>query len=157
MVGDRAYIQQKRHPFGCLLFNSGRAGALRRYAGGISIAKVYKKREFFVSRKKSVRISTTDAARNLQNKKRIPIGYPFANSGSVLLSRAVTHQVSSALKSLTTVFGMGTGVTSLLSPPNICQTPCGVLTSLFVVSKTERRSFSTLFFCSLYMAYSIIV
>ena len=41
-------------------------------------------------------------------------------SGDVLLSQAVTHQVSSALKSLTSVFGMGTGVSSLLlSPDNI--------------------------------------
>ena len=32
-----------------------------------------------------------------------------------LLSQAVTHQVPSALKSLTSVFGMGTGVTSSLS------------------------------------------
>ena len=39
-------------------------------------------------------------------------------SGSYLLSRAVSHQVSSALQSLTTVFGMGTGVTSVLSPPD---------------------------------------
>ena len=35
-------------------------------------------------------------------------------TGDVLLSRAVSRQVSSALKSLTSVFGMGTGVTSLL-------------------------------------------
>ena len=42
----------------------------------------------------------------------------FLNSGNYLLSRAVTHQVSSAWRSLTTVFGMGTGVTSLLSSPN---------------------------------------
>ena len=47
---------------------------------------------------------------------------PFANfffnqNGNVLLSQAVSHQVSSALRSLTSVFGMGTGVTSsLLSP-----------------------------------------
>ena len=33
--------------------------------------------------------------------------------GYVLLSQAVTHQVPSALKSLTSVFGMGTGVSSL--------------------------------------------
>ena len=39
-------------------------------------------------------------------------------TGSVLLSRAVSHRVSSALKSLTTVFGMGTGVTSSLLPPD---------------------------------------
>ena len=34
--------------------------------------------------------------------------------GYVLLSQAVAHQVPSALKSLTSVFGMGTGVSSLL-------------------------------------------
>ena len=40
-------------------------------------------------------------------------------SGSYLLSRAVSSQVSSALQSLTTVFGMGTGVASVLSPPDL--------------------------------------
>ena len=35
--------------------------------------------------------------------------FPFVESGSVLLSRAVTSQVPSALKGLTSVFGMGTG------------------------------------------------
>ena len=44
------------------------------------------------------------------------------NPGSFLLSRAVTSQVSSALQSLTSVFGMGTGVTSVLSPPSILNT-----------------------------------
>ena len=34
--------------------------------------------------------------------------------GGVLLSHAVAHAVSSAMKSLTAVFGMGTGVTSSL-------------------------------------------
>jgi hypothetical protein len=34
--------------------------------------------------------------------------------GGVLLSHAVTHAVSSAMQSLTAVFGMGTGVTSAL-------------------------------------------
>ena len=43
----------------------------------------------------------------------------FFETGDVLFSQAVTHQVSSALKSLTTVFGMGTGVTSSLLPPDI--------------------------------------
>ena len=42
----------------------------------------------------------------LYNKKRL--------RGYVLLSQAVAHQVPSALKSLTSVFGMGTGVSSLL-------------------------------------------
>ena len=39
--------------------------------------------------------------------------------GGVLLSHSVTQAVPSALKSLTAVFGMGTGVTSSLSPPKI--------------------------------------
>ena len=38
-------------------------------------------------------------------------------TGNVLLSQAASHQVSSALRSLTSVFEMGTGVASpLLSP-----------------------------------------
>ena len=40
-------------------------------------------------------------------------------SGGDLLSRAVSSQVSSALKSLTSVFGMGTGGTSSPLPPEI--------------------------------------
>ena len=39
-------------------------------------------------------------------------------SGNSLLSRAVSHQVSSTLKTLTSVFGMGTGVSSSLSSPD---------------------------------------
>ena len=35
-------------------------------------------------------------------------------SGDVLLSHAVARAVSSAMQSLTAVFGMGTGVTSAL-------------------------------------------
>ena len=38
----------------------------------------------------------------------------FLQTGDVLLSQAAARQVSSALKSLTTVFEMGTGVTSSL-------------------------------------------
>ena len=37
---------------------------------------------------------------------------PYEKSGEVLISQGVTPQVSSALRSLTTVFGMGTGGTS---------------------------------------------
>jgi hypothetical protein len=37
--------------------------------------------------------------------------------GGVLLSHVVSHAVPSALKSLTSVFGMGTGVSSSPSPP----------------------------------------
>ena len=43
---------------------------------------------------------------NLSHKKRL--------RGYVLLSQEVALQVPSALKSLTSVFGMGTGVSSLL-------------------------------------------
>jgi hypothetical protein len=39
--------------------------------------------------------------------------------GNVLLSQGVAPQLPSALKSLTSVFGMGTGVSSSLSPPDL--------------------------------------
>ena len=39
------------------------------------------------------------------------------DSGGDLLSHAASHAVPSALKSLTSVFGMGTGVSSSLLPP----------------------------------------
>ena len=39
------------------------------------------------------------------------------DSGSVLLGRSAARAVPSAQSSLTSVFGMGTGVTSTLSPP----------------------------------------
>ena len=40
-------------------------------------------------------------------------------SGSDLLSQGVSPQVPSALKGLTSVFGMGTGVSPSLLPPEI--------------------------------------
>ena len=43
----------------------------------------------------------------------------FLKTGNVLLSQAASHQVSSALRSLTSVFEMGTGVTSSLLSPHI--------------------------------------
>ncbi len=43
----------------------------------------------------------------------------WKNPGGVLLSHTVTHAVPSALEGLTSVFGMGTGVTPPLSPPKI--------------------------------------
>ena len=43
----------------------------------------------------------------------------FLESGGDLLSRAVTSQVPSALKSLTSVFGMGTGGTPSSLPPEM--------------------------------------
>ena len=86
----------------------------------------------------------------MAQKKRYPNGYLLC-SGSVLLSRAVAHQVSSALKSLTTVFGMGTGVTSLLLPPNICQTPYGALTHICHEKLNEEEQALVFWvICSLY-------
>ena len=44
----------------------------------------------------------------------------FTETGNVLLSQAASRQVSSALESLTSVFEMGTGVSSpLLSPDSL--------------------------------------
>jgi hypothetical protein len=40
--------------------------------------------------------------------------------GSFLSSQAVSHQLLSALRSLTTVFGMETGVSFLPLPPHSC-------------------------------------
>ena len=56
-------------------------------------------------------------------------GLPFADrivfnkekSGDVLISREVTLRVSSALRSLTTVFGMGTGGSSSLLSPQVAE------------------------------------
>lgn len=44
--------------------------------------------------------------------------FEHKKTGDVLISQAASHQVSSALKSLTSVFGMETGVTSLLLSPD---------------------------------------
>ena len=41
--------------------------------------------------------------------------------GTVLLSHVVTHAVPSAMKDLTSVFGMGTGVPPSLSAPTLPQ------------------------------------
>ena len=43
----------------------------------------------------------------------------FCKTGNVLLSQAVARQVSSALRSLTAVFEMGTGVPSPLLSPDL--------------------------------------
>ena len=44
---------------------------------------------------------------------------PSLESGGVLISRAVASQVPSALRGLTSVFGMGTGGSLLLSSPEL--------------------------------------
>ena len=71
----------------------------------LSYIKVIKKTHACVSR--CVLSFLSRSCVNQGNKK----------TGNVLLSQAASHQVSSALRSLTSVFEMGTGVTSsLLSP-----------------------------------------
>ena len=52
-------------------------------------------------------------------KKRRFFQTSLLESGSDLISRAVSSQVPSALRGLTSVFGMGTGGTLLPSPPEI--------------------------------------
>ena len=52
-----------------------------------------------------------------QNKNDHPIGWTLFNVGIFLFFRAVASQVSSALLSLTSVFGMGTGGPSASSTP----------------------------------------
>ena len=54
-------------------------------------------------------------SRRILSPVRLPVPpLRHAPPSYVLLSQAVAHQVPSALKSLTSVFGMGTGVSSLL-------------------------------------------
>ena len=66
-------------------------------------------------------------------------------SGGDLLSRAVTSQVPSALKGLTSVFGMGTGVTPSLSPPEWVNefTRFSAFWAPYRYSVTEQSSFSS--------------
>ena len=79
----------------------------------------------------------------IMKKEPTPIrgGFFFMESGNVLLSQVVSNQVPSALKGLTSVFGMGTGGSlSPLSPEN-CE---GFVQSLvFLVSAPSlyNRSF----------------
>ena len=51
---------------------------------------------------------------------------PSLESGGVLISRAVASQVPSALRGLTSVFGMGTGGTLLPSSPEWFQAVAGL-------------------------------
>ena len=70
-------------------------------------------------------------------------------TGNVLLSQAASHQVSSALRSLTTVFEMGTGVTSpLLSPDLFFQVSLylqnWIVFIMYLPSKTTGQVFDLL-------------
>ena len=69
----------------------------------------------------------------------------YLDSGNVLLSRAVSSQVPSALKVLTSVFGMGTGGTPSPLPPEISfQGP------RFRATLTTAQHFFDLHFLSLF-------
>ena len=59
-------------------------------------------------------------------------------SGSDLSSRAVSSQVLSALKGLTSVFGMGTGGTPSSLPPEMVSYSVGRFVRL-LASLTDRR------------------
>ncbi len=64
----------------------------------------------------------------VKNKKGAPAraGAPWDfNPGGDLRSHAVASAVSSAQRGLTTVFGMGTGVTPAVWPPGKCKRPTG--------------------------------
>ena len=56
-----------------------------------------------------------------KQKGHMPFVSKNEKSGDVLISREVTLRVSSALRSLTTVFGMGTGGSSSLLSPQMAE------------------------------------
>ena len=60
-------------------------------------------------------------------------------SGGDLLSRDVSVQVSPALRSLTTVFGMGTGVSFSLLPPEICNLFWYIPSKIYNVSPQDQK------------------
>ena len=63
--------------------------------------------------------SAIELLRNIGLRKAHAFRNLMLGSGGDLLSRAVSSQVPSALKGLTSVFGMGTGVTPSPLPPEI--------------------------------------
>ena len=73
-----------------------------------------------------------------------PFGLPSAKSGGVLLSQGRSSQVPSALEGLTSVFGMGTGVTPPLWPPKTCcQLTSGAPVSMMLRATLEDFIAST--------------
>ena len=78
--------------------------------------------------------SAIELLRNNDSENLLTLRNHLLESGGVLLSRAVASQVPSALRGLTSVFGMGTGGTLSPLPPEIefclsCLT-CSVLPSV---------------------------
>ena len=77
-----------------------------------------------------------------KQKGPMPFVYKNEKSGDVLISREVTLRVSSALRSLTTVFGMGTGGSSSLLSPQMaeCQPHMAVPSKLNNITKNLKPS-----------------
>ena len=71
----------------------------------------------------ATKVGRGDRARTRRRTLTDSVAGSFSNekSGGVLLSRGVSSQVPSALVGLTSVFGMGTGVTPPPWPPKSCQ------------------------------------
>ena len=90
-------------------------------------------------------LKTTQTIRSLSGPKRnqphICGADFFLGSGNVLLSRAVSSQVPSALKGLTSVFGMGTGGTLSPLSPEFCQGLVQTASFLASASSVYNRSF----------------
>ena len=63
--------------------------------------------------------SAIELLRNNDSENLLTLRNHLLESGDVLLSRAVSSQVPSALRGLTSVFGMGTGGTLSPLPPEI--------------------------------------
>ena len=81
------------------------------------------------------------SSKNVKKKSPASAELLSLGSGNVLLSRAVSSQVPSALKGLTSVFGMGTGGTLSPLSPEFCQ---GLVQSAFFLasaSSVYNRSF----------------
>ena len=67
---------------------------------------------------------------------------PSLESGGVLISRAVASQVPSALRGLTSVFGMGTGGALLLSSPeSVSAAFCFACMLLLLAARSLRAGF----------------
>ena len=73
-----------------------------------------------------------------------PTDHSPYQTGNVLFSRAVARQVSSALESLTSVFGMGTGGTS----PPLSPDPLLVFFPLLFREKIHRKAIYIFFLSS---------
>ena len=64
---------------------------------------------------RATRLTHTKARRTIRSA-----GFALNNPGGFLLSHAVARAVPSAPRGLTSVFGMGTGVTLSTQPPENC-------------------------------------